>query len=141
MHGNESTTTKALFDFINLLNNGSDLAKELLESLVDALRAVKKEAQKSFCRQESDDKKIMLALKKDYIGFFEWALGLEEDKGLAYDEMAPKWKELHPDLEIPRVITFKEGPQSSMVLQLFIMDAYPLYLKYKEWDAAGYPLK
>ncbi|REG99403.1 M14 family metallopeptidase [Flavobacterium aquicola] len=32
MHGNESTTTKALFDFINLLNNGSDLAKELLNS-------------------------------------------------------------------------------------------------------------
>ncbi|PJJ08047.1 LOW QUALITY PROTEIN: zinc carboxypeptidase [Flavobacterium sp. 1] len=32
MHGNESTTTKALFDFINLLISGSDLAKELLES-------------------------------------------------------------------------------------------------------------
>lgn len=31
MHGNESTTTKALFDFINLLNNGSDLAKQLLD--------------------------------------------------------------------------------------------------------------
>src|SRR6478736_532608 len=31
MHGNESTTTKALFDFINLLNNGSDLANQLLE--------------------------------------------------------------------------------------------------------------
>lgn len=30
MHGNESTTTKALFDFINLLNSGSDLAKKLL---------------------------------------------------------------------------------------------------------------
>ncbi|MGQ7947671.1 M14 family metallopeptidase [Flavobacterium sp. WC2509] len=32
MHGNESTTTKALFDFINLLNNGSDLANQLLDS-------------------------------------------------------------------------------------------------------------
>jgi hypothetical protein len=32
MHGNESTTTKALFDFINLLNNGSDLAKQLLDT-------------------------------------------------------------------------------------------------------------
>lgn len=32
MHGNESTTTKALFDFINLLNNGSDLAKQLLNT-------------------------------------------------------------------------------------------------------------
>lgn len=30
MHGNESTTTKALFDFLNLLHNGSDLAKDLL---------------------------------------------------------------------------------------------------------------
>ena len=27
MHGNESTTTKALFDFLNVLNGGSDLAK------------------------------------------------------------------------------------------------------------------
>ncbi|MDR6844326.1 M14 family metallopeptidase [Flavobacterium granuli] len=32
MHGNESTTTKALFDFINLLNNGSDLANQLLSA-------------------------------------------------------------------------------------------------------------
>ncbi|MCF6133501.1 M14 family metallopeptidase [Flavobacterium wongokense] len=30
MHGNESTTTKALFDFINLLHSGSDLGKKLL---------------------------------------------------------------------------------------------------------------
>ncbi|CAN1539098.1 M14-like domain containing protein [Flavobacteriaceae bacterium] len=32
MHGNESTTTKALFDFINLLNSETDLAKDLLNS-------------------------------------------------------------------------------------------------------------
>ena len=32
MHGNESTTTKGLFDFINVLHNGSELAKNLLES-------------------------------------------------------------------------------------------------------------
>ncbi|WP_281239737.1 M14 family metallopeptidase [Flavobacterium praedii] len=32
MHGNESTTTKALFDFINVLNNGSDLVEKLLET-------------------------------------------------------------------------------------------------------------
>ena len=30
MHGNESTTTKALFDFLNLLNGNSELAKDLL---------------------------------------------------------------------------------------------------------------
>ncbi|MGC4039771.1 MAG: M14 family metallopeptidase [Flavobacterium sp.] len=30
MHGNESTTTKALFDFINLLHSDSDLGKKLL---------------------------------------------------------------------------------------------------------------
>ncbi|MGV3696639.1 M14 family metallopeptidase [Flavobacterium sp.] len=30
MHGNESTTTKALFDFINLLNSETDLARKLL---------------------------------------------------------------------------------------------------------------
>jgi hypothetical protein len=32
MHGNENTTTKALLDFFNVLNSGSDLAKELLSS-------------------------------------------------------------------------------------------------------------
>jgi hypothetical protein len=32
MHGNESTTTKALFDFINVLNSGSDFACDLLEA-------------------------------------------------------------------------------------------------------------
>ena len=30
MHGNESTTTKALFDFLNLLNSDSELAQQLL---------------------------------------------------------------------------------------------------------------
>jgi hypothetical protein len=30
MHGNEGTTTKALFDFLNVLNSGSELAKQLL---------------------------------------------------------------------------------------------------------------
>lgn len=32
MHGNESTTTKGLFDFINLLHSDSELAKEFLDS-------------------------------------------------------------------------------------------------------------
>ena len=32
MHGNESTTTKALFDFLNVLHSGSELAQELLNS-------------------------------------------------------------------------------------------------------------
>ncbi len=32
MHGNESTTTKALFDFINVLNGDSELAKKLLNT-------------------------------------------------------------------------------------------------------------
>ena len=32
MHGNESTTTKALFDFLNLLHSGSNLAKSFLDS-------------------------------------------------------------------------------------------------------------
>lgn len=30
MHGNESTTTKALFDFLNLLNGNSDISNDLL---------------------------------------------------------------------------------------------------------------
>jgi hypothetical protein len=32
MHGNESTTTKGLFDFINLLNGGSELAEKFLNA-------------------------------------------------------------------------------------------------------------
>ncbi|CAD0009669.1 M14 family metallopeptidase [Flavobacterium chungangense] len=32
MHGNESTTTKALFDFINVLNSGSEFAENVLSS-------------------------------------------------------------------------------------------------------------
>ncbi|MCD0469743.1 M14 metallopeptidase family protein [Flavobacterium sp. JAS] len=32
MHGNESTTTKALFDFINVLNNGSEFAEKMLKT-------------------------------------------------------------------------------------------------------------
>ncbi|WP_264530024.1 M14 metallopeptidase family protein [Flavobacterium sp. N502540] len=32
MHGNESTTTKALFDFINVLNSGSEFAEKMLKS-------------------------------------------------------------------------------------------------------------
>ena len=32
MHGNESTTTKALFDFINVLNSGSEIAEKMLKT-------------------------------------------------------------------------------------------------------------
>ena len=32
MHGNEGTTTKGLFDFLNVLNNNSELAHKLLDS-------------------------------------------------------------------------------------------------------------
>ena len=32
MHGNEGTTTKALFDFLNVLNSDSELAKQLLKT-------------------------------------------------------------------------------------------------------------
>lgn len=32
MHGNESTTTKALFDFLNLINSDSELANQLLST-------------------------------------------------------------------------------------------------------------
>lgn len=32
MHGNESTTTKALFDFLNVLHNGSELSQKLLNA-------------------------------------------------------------------------------------------------------------
>jgi hypothetical protein len=32
MHGNESTTTKALFDFFNVINSDSDFAKELIHN-------------------------------------------------------------------------------------------------------------
>ncbi|MCC9020077.1 MULTISPECIES: M14 metallopeptidase family protein [Flavobacterium] len=32
MHGNESTTTKALFDFINVLNSGSEFAQKMLKN-------------------------------------------------------------------------------------------------------------
>lgn len=32
MHGNESTTTKALFDFLNVLHGGSELAQQLLNT-------------------------------------------------------------------------------------------------------------
>jgi len=32
MHGNESTTTKALFDFLNLLKSDSDIARKLINS-------------------------------------------------------------------------------------------------------------
>jgi hypothetical protein len=34
MHGNESTTTKGLFDFLNLLNEVPELAEQLLRVLV-----------------------------------------------------------------------------------------------------------
>ncbi|URC11379.1 M14 metallopeptidase family protein [Flavobacterium sp. B183] len=32
MHGNESTTTKALFDFVNVLNSGSEFAEKMLKN-------------------------------------------------------------------------------------------------------------
>ncbi|UQD57059.1 M14 metallopeptidase family protein [Flavobacterium sp. K5-23] len=56
MHGNESTTTKALLDFFNVLHNGSDLAKELLSNFTFcALPMLNPDGSNAYTRVNAND--------------------------------------------------------------------------------------
>lgn len=115
--------------------------KEPKELLVGGLRSLKTEVIK--CHKDNEkqmrDREIIKGLKKDYFDFFKWALDLDEEESILHHEIAKKWKELHPNLPVPRAALLEQenAPYGQMI---FIMDAYPLYLKYKEWDAAGLPI-
>lgn len=109
--------------------------KEVLFNLLEALLALRKEIEEARCDEEVDpytpsERRLIVELKKDYNGFFKWALDLEDGDGICHCDLAPKWKELHPDLPVPRVALLKEDPSKNFML--FLMDGYPLYLKHKE---------
>ncbi len=56
MHGNESTTTKALFDFLKLLNSGSDLANKYLEKFTFlAIPMLNPDGAKLYTRQNANE--------------------------------------------------------------------------------------
>lgn len=114
--------------------NEKEILLELLSSLMDLRKSLKKrQAEKEEDKHSPMERKLVEDLKKDYIGFFTWALGLKAyDEGINHDEVTSKWKELHPELEVPRVALLREQPDSNLAIQLLIMDGYHLYLKHIE---------
>lgn len=83
------------------------------------------------CDEEDEDEEtecpIMVSMEKDYKDFMKWAFGCEEgEEGII--KAKRRWKKLHPDLPIPRVMLTDERLGSGMGTVCLFMDAYPLYL-------------
>lgn len=115
-----------------ILENLNNLIKikEVLEKLKKVEDIVEKD---SDCDSESDcdeasECEHFLSLKKDYDAFFIWCVGEDFENVGNWKKALKKWKQLHPNLSIPRVFLTEESlPQDLVSLGLFI-DAYPLYL-------------
>ena len=108
--------------------------KEVLLDLMGALLNLRKELKKQNTEDEDDEddqtqRKLKKALKKDFHGFFKWALDMNPEDSIRHNQVAPRWRELHPDLPIPRSALLKKDCDAGF--SLFVMDAYPLYLMHQ----------
>jgi hypothetical protein len=114
-----------------------DECKEVLIDLMGALIGLRTQLKKRAEKKDEDedvedhkDRKLKEEIRKDFNGFFRWSLDLDPDDRIKHSELVTKWKELHPDLPVPRSALMKYDCDPSFAL--FIMDGYPLYLKHRE---------
>jgi hypothetical protein len=109
-----------------------ELTEALLKNL-QQLVAIRDEMEEKGDTTESndDDQEIIDSMKKDYEDCFEWALGLKDNEKLDVSGSKKIWEALHPTLPVPRVCLVSPEKLGSGYTMLFLMDAYPLYLKSK----------
>jgi hypothetical protein len=104
-----------------------EFAESLLKTLKDLIEL--REESKEQEQDDTDEKEILKSLKDDYDAFFKWALNLEDNESLCAENAKKRWKELHPNLPLPRVCYVEEKLVGNSFTLLFIMDAFSLYLK------------
>jgi hypothetical protein len=109
-----------------------ELTEALLKNL-QQLVAIRDEMQEKDDETESndDDQEIIDSMKKDYESCFEWALNLKENEKVDISGSKKIWEALHPTLPVPRVCLVPPEKIGYGYSMLFLMDAYPLYLKSK----------
>lgn len=113
----------------------SDIKKseEMLKALT-LLLELRKEIEASMEDEKEETSKegeILNDLKNDFTSCFKWALNLEHKEKVDAEEGKKIWERLHPDLPIPRVCLCEAGSIGHSFTMLFLMDAYPHYLKHK----------
>jgi hypothetical protein len=106
-----------------------ELTEALLKNL-QQLVAIRDEMMgENETESDSDEQKILDSMKKDYEDCFEWALNLKDHEKLDVGASKHLWEALHPTLPVPRVCLVSPEKLGSGYTMLFLMDAYPLYLK------------
>ncbi len=107
--------------------------KELLIDLLKSLLELVEENNEEL-KEEIYERRLEVEIKRDFNDFFKWALGLDDLEGIDIKKTKERWKELHPDLPVPRVCSLEIPPTLKIHLAtfFFIMDAHIHYLKEKE---------
>jgi len=81
--------------------------------------------------EDEDECPEIQSLQKDYTACMTWAFGGESAK---YSSKRAKklWKNLHPDIPVPRILKSEVELNPHMSTICLIMDIYPYYLKSKQ---------
>jgi len=100
---------------------------KMMHSIIEMKDSLEKE-------EEEEDKdhecEIEAALKNEYMDIISWAFG-KDFEGDTKGGSIEKWKNLHPDLPIPRVLKSKTEHPLSNTLGMLI-DVVPLYNQHKK---------
>lgn len=125
----ESKDFKKMLD---LLSKTFELRKDM-ESLIE-----KGKSEEDFddsdedneSENEDEDEDCVKSLMNDYHAIMKWCFGKKYDKQTKTQSLN-KWKELHPNLPIPRTLLSDKINPLAHVTCLFI-DVVPLYYEYKK---------
>ena len=104
-----------------------DLEKMFIE-IVEKMKQEKEEEIYCINYLTPEIKKITQEIEKEYKNFLTWAIGEEIFIGEKKDALK-RWKQLHPNLPIPRGLQINLTFENKEEIIMLMLDAYPLYLK------------
>ncbi len=110
----------------------TELLLKTLQQLVELRDQLEEKDKEEESGDETQHKKNLYELKEDYELCFKWALNLDGDTRLGAEDTKKRWDSLHPGLPIPRVCLCDPEDIGSGFTMLFLMDAYPLFIKEKD---------
>lgn len=102
---------------------------EKLEEILNHLKKIKS-LQDSTCKEcceEEEECEIFVELKQEYADIMKWSFGITEPTTFTPKNAIKKWKQLHPDLPIPRILQSSEVENSAQTIVFLILDICPLY--------------
>lgn len=99
---------------------------EMMHSIIEMKNSLEKEEEED----EDQECEIEATLRNEYTDIIAWAFG-EDFEGDTKGRSIEKWKKLHPELPVPRILRSKSDHPLSNTLGMLI-DVAPMYQQYKK---------